>query len=1742
MKTSVYPVMKTVAWLLFSLFIVFQSQNAQSAGSCGSANNKNYITDPEGRLAEVCSSGTLLARTDNPDLWRWRCTDANCSANKVRCGSANGTTTTTTPTGTTMCDPDNINTPLVLTGNTWNWTCRDSEGAEVACQAAQRVNGTCGTAISRDYVNPPSANLCATGTATAVVNDGTDYWDWNCAGINGGSQASCTADIVNCGTLQGTNQPTQPSGHLCSEGTASTPIDSGDTWTWTCTDNIGDIASCWANDRDNGGCGTAQGTNSDLAPTLSSALCSSGTPTVVTDSGARWTWTCNGTFGGTNVNCWANDLDNGVCGTAISTPTESAPAANLCSSGNASAVTDGGTTWGWTCNGISGGTSVNCATGHIADGDCGPANGRTYETEPTSGLCTAGVASAVTPVGRNWDWNCAGVSGGTDASCTANRVIVNNYCSQPPFLVTVTQPNVMSVIDASGSMSWKAYNYASTAVPVPVYTGDEEGYFRPDKNYRYNNTTGPGSYWEETITGGVTACPGNSDKPENSKIYKGSCMNYHAMSRMDLVRWAMTGGRPQTCSNNNFSVNECDPELWDQLGNTAAGKVGTVCNDTLGGCILETTTSYNVKVPWSRILEGLAFQFKELSLKPRMGAMFYSDSTVRSAGQVYMGDYSASGDAKDEFPYQNLITAINSTSPGGSTPTGPAMWDAFNYFQQKKPVHGGLPIQLDAAEDSEDKWKNPMYVCDEAKENCKEISCAKNFVLLMSDGQWNTPSCSSNNSSTDPVVPAYQMHQTFTNALTGKTTNVKATHSIGIFLGGTGEQSLKNVAMYGSFNKSEGWPDSLTGYPQGECDMDDCGSDGKGSGCTALPASSNDWDNDTPKDIPDTFHSATNGAELKAAIKKAILDMMEATSSGTAVSVLSSSEGSGANLMQALFYPKRTFPDGSEVAWTSDLMNYWYYVDPYFTSATIREDMIREGATASTPYTLLDLKEDYVTRFTYNATTKKTEAHRWQDTTGKGSPLTDKGTLDIESTLPIWRAGFDLWWTLPTARNIYTSVDVAAATTATAPAAPTLIPFTVAKRDDIDDYLGLTASTVDANSTINYIRGYDCVNATGADCTCGTAGCYQIGRSRTVTSGVCSTRKNPCESVANCSSGETCDVASNVWKFGDIISSTPRIMGPGSLNSYNNSSPNGYADPTYDDFIESLDYKNRQLVFVGANDGMLHAFKLGKLQQKWTGKQWYQAARQEGDTGAGGIGTESWAYIPKNVLPYLPYLHDKDYCHIYTVDGPTTVNDVAINKTSTSSCTAAEYWKCPKQTTVDATTKLVDYDKTSWRTVLVGSAGLGGATCDAASHDSDRIDTPISVSGKPVGWSSYYALDVTDQTTPKLLWEFSNPNLGVTNVGPAIVKVGGNEKRCAINNAVCTSDDDCNPVGTKGSCTATNGRWLAVLASGSTGPISELEFKGKSDKSLKLFVLDLKTGALLRTIDTGAGATNLGITNAFAGSISGSALDLERDRPFNSGNYQDDVLYIGYVKSDGATTPSWNQGGVIRLVLNDDINPNNWTVSKVIDGIGPVTTSVANLIDRKNKKVWIYFSEGRYFYKLDDVTGQRRLYGIEDPCFDGDANTIPTTCTSSVTTAALKDQTTTVSTTLTAAQKGWFVDMNAAAGEMGSERVISNPTPSTQGAVYFISFAPNSNVCSYGGMTYLWALNYSTGGTVTNQQGKALIQVSTGEIKELDLKDAFTDKDNRKSVGFAGIPPAGQAMSLIGPPTPIKKFMNVQEQ
>jgi type IV pilus assembly protein PilY1 len=110
--------------------------------------------------------------------------------------------------------------------------------------------------------------------------------------------------------------------------------------------------------------------------------------------------------------------------------------------------------------------------------------------------------------------------------------------------------------------------------------------------------------------------------------------------------------------------------------------------------------------------------------------------------------------------------------------------------------------------------------------------------------------------------------------------------------------------------------------------------------------------------------------------------------------------------------------------------------------------------------------------------------------------------------------------------------------------------------------------------------------------------------------------------------------------LGDIVNSAPNYVGPPSA---------AYRDPSYASF--RLAYQSRTpIVYVGANDGMLHGFNAAD-------------------------GSEALAYVPSRVYPRLSQLTSINYAHRYYVDGSPSTADV--------------------------------YYSSAWHTVLVSGMGAG---------------------------------------------------------------------------------------------------------------------------------------------------------------------------------------------------------------------------------------------------------------------------------------------------------------------------------------------------------------------------------------------------------------------------------------------------
>ncbi|MDY0385115.1 Ig-like domain-containing protein [Trichlorobacter sp.] len=1318
---------------------------------------------------------------------------------------------------------------------------------------------------------------------------------------------------------------------------------------------------------------------------------------------------------------------------------------------------------------------------------------------------------------------------------------VNEYCQVPPFVAgTGVQPNLLLVVDNSGSMEEFAYKTAgkgnSTGTGADGSYNSATiyyGYFDATKMYKYNAS----GYFEVDSTATYST----------TSFWSGNMLNWLTMRRVDVVRKVLVGGRVlqgsstspsnprSTATTNNYLIG---------LENTSRDRYKVYSGvyyriddgPNLYKCSSSSCSSYTntykvkVLIGTQPPTDGLVTQYAD---ELRIGAMFFNtDGTLYEDGNYgdKDGGYiaSAMGASAATITYQ-----IETRNPSSWTPLAETLYESVRYFQKTDSAYNGTTYSTD-----------PIT-----------HTCQRNFVMVVTDGEStkdrNIPNSnwsgevtkvtdsygfnvktwmdsigtnegatsryatSANGSEGTYYLPgvSYYAHNTDLRSATVGNGAIAGKQNLTIYTvfafddSAVGRDLLKQAAKYGGYEDldADGKP-----YTDSSC------------GTTTPNAKCVEWDKNGDG-IPDTYFEAQQGQQLVAALGQAFNDILTRVSSGTAASILNNSEGSGASLLQAVFYPKKAFDSGTEVSWVGELQNLWYYLDPYLQLSSIRVDTVADNK--------LNLLQDNIAQFYFDG--NQTLVRLLRDNTGRGTSLTDLGSFSPDDTTNVrslWRAGRQLWARdLATDnRTIYTRTGDATLDTING-----FAPFTTALKTSttIQSYLQ-AANATEAEKLVSYIRGTD-----------------QSGfRSRAAT-------------IAG---------ANGTWRLGDIVSSTPKIQGNVGLNAYHQATPTGYNDTSYEKFTNSNDYKNRGMAYVGANDGMLHAFRMGvlkeltdpcrNLESDSTSSTCFADKAKINDytvntngtstntraNAADQIGKEEWAFIPRQIMPYLKYFAAADYPHLFYVDGSPMIVDVAVNKPSSASYVATaypscstSYWECPKQTrysgdltaiTTDDT-KNIDYANTSWRTILIGSTGLGGASRNrtsacATSTGTNCVKTPVA----DVGYSSYFALDITNPVAPKYLWEFSgdkdesatatNGNLGFATTGPVIVRAGSKDK---------------------------NGRWFAVFASGPTGPIdaANKQFIGKSDQPLRLFIVDIATGALVKTINTG-------IQNAFAGSVYNAAIDNDRAYSSKDGFYQDDVIYIGYVQKNG-TTDVWNVGGVIRLVTNESINPNDatkpWTWSTVINGVGPVTSAVAKLQDRSNGKQWLYFGTGRYFYKtatgIDDASIGRRLYGIQEPCYSASGQKIDPGCTTAVTTAQLTNQTDSPVAVLPAGSKGWFVNLDNLADGFSAERVITDPVASPSGVVFFTTFRPTDDVCGYGGNSYIWAVGYSSGAAPpTNaMQGKLMVQVSTGAFAEVSMADGFTAKGNRRSTdAIQGVPPKAQGLSLLTNPKPIKKILQVQEK
>jgi Tfp pilus tip-associated adhesin PilY1 len=264
-------------------------------------------------------------------------------------------------------------------------------------------------------------------------------------------------------------------------------------------------------------------------------------------------------------------------------------------------------------------------------------------------------------------------------------------------------------------------------------------------------------------------------------------------------------------------------------------------------------------------------------------------------------------------------------------------------------------------------------------------------------------------------------------------------------------------------------------------------------------------------------------------------------------------------------------------------------------------------------------------------------------------------------------------------------------------------------------------------------------------------------------------------------------------KLGDIFHSEPLLVGPPKYFQYlfADLTPPGSATPQPYGKFAGLHAKRRRVVFVGANDGFLHAFDAGVWDRDHAASP-PDPTHPFANTFDLGTGREIFAYAPRGVMNRkFPNLIKFPPTPQYFVDGSSGSADVFIDPAFTLA-------SGPNPS-----------DRV-WRSVLVGSLRQGGNWYYALDiTQPDDIDTdPVSPTYGQIGTAdvdkspkcldgagaSCVAGSVANRKYPEPLWEFTDDpilspstSLGIPYIGETwsrpvigriqIIKAGAYEDR-----------------------------------------------------------------------------------------------------------------------------------------------------------------------------------------------------------------------------------------------------------------------------------------------------------------------------------------------------------------------------
>ena len=1188
------------------------------------------------------------------------------------------------------------------------------------------------------------------------------------------------------------------------------------------------------------------------------------------------------------------------------------------------------------------------------------------------------------------------------------------------------------------------------------------------------------------------------------------------MRRIDIARKVMMGGlaNPRTTTGTQKLTGEASPsnrtfkKVYDGT-NTLDGSGGdgvTPYDDGTYTYVVDTGEfkvyqGNTLKATYAIVVEKVAADepndFEDLGAGPTTVGVFQRYGNQARWGNMWFNDNGYDGKNNGNGGFisnpitdnitSNFINDLQNTAADTWTPLAEAYYTGVMYYAQDA-IDGSLNYANNPGTTLGDPFDNAAY-------------CAKNFMIIVTDGA----------STMDGKIPSSikDYADAYDDFVAGDEVagDCDETTSNGCEYSSGGTDYLKDVALWARTTDLR--PDSdadgldadqnvslYTIYAFGNEDnarnllkeaaknggFKDQDGDNVPDGTQASdPEDRKEWDDDGDG-VPDTYFEASSGRDLEKELGKAIRDILERAASGTAASVLATnSEGEG-NLVQAYFRPTYTTTttkkNAVEASWSGYLQSLW--VDHC--------GLLREDANGNRKLDIQDTGEgiDPIIEYFFDASTSDTKIKRYSAHPRYSTPYYcddpgvstdyDSATVDLNTIEPLFESGRLLALANPDDRTIFTYIDddedgvvdgetpydhnddqgelIAFSSTNSA----ALTPYLGLVHSDWD-YLG-TSHAERVSNLIDYVRGTDLFDANGDP----------VLRNRTS------------NEIDGLDDDDLSDGIDYVWKLGDIVHSTPISVSKPSDNFHHI-----YSDESYQYFFDYA--RNREtVVYVGANDGMLHAFTSWKYDSS-AGEFKYpitSPAYNAYDTTPGmQLGSELWAYIPQTLLPHLKFLADPDYTHVYYVDMKPKVFDAKILQDN-------KHYSDP------------DADD-DWGTFLLIGLNLGGKRIWTNEFGASGTDTRYFD-------PTYILMDVTDPRNPELIWERSYTGLGLSQSTPAIVKV--------------------------------EDQWFAVFGSGPT------DYDGTSVQNAKIFVVDLKTGAPYTNgtedwlfelnedyaflnspaaLDKGL---NYSVDAIYFGETYCASATCESPKQFEG------MIYKLPVKCDPC---EWDATVSNPVAYEDD--PTLWPSPSVLMEIdAPVTAPLALSVDYYDNG-WVYFGTGRYLRDEDKISqNQEYLIGLKDPFYNEDYNgtyyhNFASTKTLQTSDLFVADDiaVTTSGNVFKAstgqpyggalatsnwgemlgdarAKDGWIRSLEVSSGP--SERVVSKSSI-LGGIVLTPSYTPNDDICGFGGMTGFYGLYYETGTPFTKN-------VFTWDGQTINYASTTYKKVNAKlNASNIGAPPPG---------------------